>query len=74
MYNLLYESGSFKLGIIDDDRNNILHLAATKPMQSRLNIVLGAALQMQREILLFEVHIFTLVIAHWFHSHNFIGI
>ncbi|KAK1355033.1 PGG domain-containing protein [Heracleum sosnowskyi] len=38
----------------DTDDNNILHLAAVKPEQSRLDIVSGAALQMQREILWFK--------------------
>ena len=57
VYNLLYEFGSKKLGYIrDTNENNILHLAAIKPMQKRLNIVSGAALQMQRELLWFKVH------------------
>lgn len=55
VYNLLYELGSKKLGTLDKLGNNILHLAAKKPAESRLNIVSGAALQMQRELLWFEV-------------------
>ena len=57
VYNLLYELGSKKLGTLDKDKNNILHLAAMKPAKSRLNIVSGAALQMQRELLWFKVHL-----------------
>ena len=58
VYNLLYELGSKKLGTTDNSGNNILYLAAIKPAQDRLSIVSGAALQMQREILWFKVHIF----------------
>lgn len=58
VYNLLYEVGSKKLlGLTDNLGNNILHLAAKKPEQDRLNFVSGAALQMQRELLWFKVHI-----------------
>lgn len=57
VYNLLFELGSKKLGMADPDGNNILHLAAMKPAEGRLNIVSGAALQMQRELLWFKVHI-----------------
>ncbi|XP_017239057.1 ankyrin repeat-containing protein ITN1-like isoform X1 [Daucus carota subsp. sativus] len=54
VYNLLYELGLRKLGTLDKNKDNILHLAAKKPAQSRLNVVSGAALQMQRELLWFE--------------------
>ncbi|KAL8093744.1 uncharacterized protein LOC141692785 [Apium graveolens] len=54
VYNLLYDLGSKKFAMKDNDGNHILHLAATKPAQSRLNIVSGAALQMQRELLWFK--------------------
>lgn len=57
VYNIFYDLGSKKLGTLDSNMNNILHLAAMKPEQSRLNIVSGAALQMQRELLWFKVHI-----------------
>lgn len=57
VYNLLYELGSKKLGVVDKDGNNILHLAAILPKQNRLNIVSGAAFQMQRELLWFKVGI-----------------
>lgn len=57
VYNLLYDLGSKKFALKDNDGNNILHLAAIMPAQSRLNIVSGAALQMQRELLWFKVHI-----------------
>ncbi|KAL1825275.1 hypothetical protein ACET3Z_012053 [Daucus carota] len=54
VYNLLYDLGSKKFALKDNDGNNILHLAAIKPAQNRLNIVSGAALQMQRELLWFK--------------------
>lgn len=54
VYNLLYDLGSKKFALKDNDGNNILHLAAIMPAQSRLNIVSGAALQMQRELLWFK--------------------
>ncbi|KAK1355034.1 Ankyrin repeat-containing protein [Heracleum sosnowskyi] len=57
VYNLLYEIGSIKdlvTSFKDTNDNNILHLAAKKPEQSRLHIVSGVALQMQREILWFK--------------------
>ncbi|KAK1355208.1 PGG domain-containing protein [Heracleum sosnowskyi] len=57
VYNLLHEIGSIKDHITsykDTNDNNILHLAAMQPEQSRLNIVSGVALQMQREILWFK--------------------
>lgn len=57
VYNLLYELGSKKLEVVDNDGNNILHLAAMLPKQNRLNIVSGAAFQMQRELLWFQVDI-----------------
>lgn len=34
VYNLLYELGSKKLGVVDKDGNNILHLAAVLPKQN----------------------------------------
>ncbi|XP_031256045.1 ankyrin repeat-containing protein At5g02620-like [Pistacia vera] len=40
--------------LVDEDKNNILHLAAKLPHSSRLSIVSGAALQMQRELLWFK--------------------
>lgn len=61
VYNLLHEIGSIKDHITsykDRNDNNILHLAAMQPEQSRLNIVSGVALQMQREILWFKVNIY----------------
>ncbi|WOG95050.1 hypothetical protein DCAR_0314352 [Daucus carota subsp. sativus] len=54
VYKLLYELGAKKMRTLDKDGNNILHLAAIKPPQSRLNNVSGAALQMQRELLWFK--------------------
>ncbi|KAI3511089.1 hypothetical protein L1887_18233 [Cichorium endivia] len=40
--------------ILDDDRNNILHLAGQLAPIPKLNLVSGAALQMQRELQWFE--------------------
>ncbi|XP_028119218.1 ankyrin repeat-containing protein At5g02620-like isoform X2 [Camellia sinensis] len=57
IFNILYEIGSIKdliIAYIDEDRNNILHLAAKIAPPNQLNIVSGAALQMQRELLWFK--------------------
>ncbi|XP_062096158.1 protein ACCELERATED CELL DEATH 6-like isoform X2 [Humulus lupulus] len=58
IYNLVGEFGSIKdlLATFEDTGgNNVLHLAALLPPPDRLNIVSGAALQMQQELLWFEV-------------------
>ena len=58
IFNLVHEIGSIKNIIAtytDADWNNILHLAAKLPPKDRLNVVSGAALQMQQELLWFEV-------------------
>ncbi|KAH7569710.1 hypothetical protein JRO89_XS06G0252300 [Xanthoceras sorbifolium] len=63
IFNLIYETGSIKDLIVvklDEKENNILHLAAKLPPPNRLNIVSGAALQLQRELLWFKVNIYTL--------------
>ncbi|KAL7210853.1 hypothetical protein ACSBR2_013847 [Camellia fascicularis] len=57
IFNILYEIGSIKDLITayrDEDRNNMLHLAAKIAPPNQLNIVSGAALQMQRELLWFK--------------------
>ncbi|KAK2662938.1 hypothetical protein Ddye_001512 [Dipteronia dyeriana] len=57
IFNLIYETGSIKDLIVvteDKEENNILHLAAKLPPPNRLNIVSGAALQLQRELLWFK--------------------
>ncbi|KAI9178582.1 hypothetical protein LWI28_028187 [Acer negundo] len=57
IFNLIYETGSIKDLIVvkeDEEENNILHLAAKLPPPNRLNIVSGAALQLQRELLWFK--------------------
>ncbi|KAL5842801.1 hypothetical protein ACOSQ3_013404 [Xanthoceras sorbifolium] len=57
IFNLIYETGSIKDLIVvkeDEEKNNILHLAAKLPPPNRLNIVSGAALQLQRELLWFK--------------------
>ncbi|KAL5773612.1 hypothetical protein ACOSQ2_013536 [Xanthoceras sorbifolium] len=57
IFNLIYEIDFNKdlfATFEDKDKNNILHLAAKLPHPSRISIVSGAALQMQRELLWFE--------------------
>ena len=52
--NLLYETVTVKeiiIAYVDDSKQNILHLAGKLAPPSRLNIVTGAALQMQWELL-----------------------
>ena len=60
IFNLIHDIGSIKdllASYTDSENNNILHLAAKVPPSDSLNIVSGAAFQMQRELLWFEVHI-----------------
>ncbi|KAI3455905.1 hypothetical protein Pfo_012568 [Paulownia fortunei] len=57
VFNLLYELGGVKDLIatyIDEDGNNMLHLAARLAPQNQLNCIPGAALQMQREVLWYK--------------------
>ncbi|KAK9989390.1 hypothetical protein SO802_029629 [Lithocarpus litseifolius] len=57
IFNLIYEFGAIKDLIAaykDVKNNNILHLAGNLAPPSRLQIVSGAALQMQRELLWFK--------------------
>ncbi|KAF3962046.1 hypothetical protein CMV_013399 [Castanea mollissima] len=57
VFNLIYEIAAVKeiiLTYVDDKNENILHLAGYLAPSSRLNIVSGAALQMQRELLWFK--------------------
>ncbi|XP_030942223.1 ankyrin repeat-containing protein ITN1-like isoform X2 [Quercus lobata] len=60
IFNLIYEIGAIKDLIAaykdknNTDNNNILHLAGILAPLSRRQIVLGAALQMQRELLWFQ--------------------
>ncbi|XP_019077007.1 uncharacterized protein LOC100266696 isoform X2 [Vitis vinifera] len=58
IFNLIYEIGSMKDLIVpnkDENDNNILHLAGRLAPPRQRNIVVGAALQMQRELLWFRV-------------------
>ena len=60
VFNLIYEIGAIKDMILiktDSEGHNILHLAGKLPPTSRLNMVSGAALQMQRELLWFKVSV-----------------
>ncbi|XP_030941534.1 uncharacterized protein LOC115966439 [Quercus lobata] len=57
VFNLIYETAEVKemiLTYVDDKNENILHLAGYLAPSSRLNIVSGAALQMQQELLWFK--------------------
>ncbi|KAL4614491.1 hypothetical protein ACB092_07G057900 [Castanea dentata] len=57
VFNLLNEIGPIKevtLSSVDIHKQNILHLAGQLAPSSRLNVVPGAALQMQRELLWFK--------------------
>ncbi|PON78903.1 Transmembrane protein [Trema orientale] len=57
IFNLIYEIGSIKDVILtfeDDDKNNILHLAATLPPPHKLNPELGGTLQLQQELSWFK--------------------
>ncbi|XP_042964426.1 uncharacterized protein LOC122298650 isoform X2 [Carya illinoinensis] len=58
VFNLIYEIGVLKGNlacVCTKKGNNMLHLAGELPSLDRLNIVSGAALQMQRELLWFQV-------------------
>ncbi|KAF5444696.1 hypothetical protein F2P56_033809 [Juglans regia] len=57
VFNLIYEIGVLKGNLASykaEGGNNMLHLAGQLPSSDRLNIVSGAALQMQRELLWFQ--------------------
>lgn len=58
IFNLIHEIGIFQNLIAashDEKGNNMLHLAGKLAPANRLNIVSGAALHMQRELLWFKV-------------------
>ncbi|KAL9147727.1 hypothetical protein ABFS82_13G190600 [Erythranthe guttata] len=57
VFNLLYELRGAKdlmATYVDKDGNNMLHLAARLAPQNQLNLIPGAALQMQREVLWYK--------------------
>ncbi|KAF5444712.1 hypothetical protein F2P56_033820 [Juglans regia] len=57
VFNLIYEIGVLKGNLASyyaKEGNNMLYLAAELPSSDRLNIISGAALQMQRELLWFQ--------------------
>ena len=66
IFNMIHNIGPKReviTGFYDAKGNNILHLAAKLPPPDRLKTVSGAALQMQNELLWFEVtHLLTLLI------------
>lgn len=56
-FNLIYEVHGVRdliLTYIDTEGNNIMHLAGRLGPQNQLNLIPGAALQMQREVLWFK--------------------
>ncbi|KAK9938938.1 hypothetical protein M0R45_015649 [Rubus argutus] len=58
IFNLVHGIGSIKDLVVtyeDDQGNNIVHMAAKLAPQNQLNLVSGVALQMQRELVWFEV-------------------
>jgi hypothetical protein len=58
VFSLIYEIGALKDMIalcLDENQNNMLHFAGQLAPINRLNIVSGAVLQMQRELLWFKV-------------------
>ena len=64
IFSQIYSIGSIKDVMVtyriprdNPDSDNILHLAAKTPSSHRLDIVSGSALQMQRELLWFQVNI-----------------
>ncbi|KAG7994900.1 hypothetical protein I3843_01G082000 [Carya illinoinensis] len=57
IFNLIYEIGvsyGYLVTVCTKEENSLLHLAGQLPSPDRLNIVSGAALQMQRELLWFQ--------------------
>ncbi|KAJ0736333.1 putative ankyrin repeat-containing domain, PGG domain, ankyrin repeat-containing domain superfamily [Helianthus annuus] len=57
VYNLTYQMSDhkhFHKTLKDNDHNNLLHLAGKLAPQQKLNLVSGAALQMQRELQWFK--------------------
>ncbi|XP_057248734.1 ankyrin repeat-containing protein NPR4 isoform X2 [Beta vulgaris subsp. vulgaris] len=57
VFNLIYQMSEYRHLVtryIDPHGNNILHLAGRLPPPDRLNLVSGAALQMQRELQWFK--------------------
>lgn len=61
IFDIVYELGAIKDLIVaykeDTSKYNLLHLVARLPPPDRLQVVSGAALQMQRELLWFKVRI-----------------
>lgn len=61
VYNLLYQMSEHKnvyRTMRDSSGNNLLHLAARLAPTNKLNLISGAALQIQRELQWFKVRIF----------------
>ena len=67
IFNLIYELQGWKVLLAvcrDNENNNALHMAAKMPPKESLNVVNGAALQMQRELLWFKVRHSHLPLSH----------
>lgn len=61
IYNMLYQMGEHKniyRTVKDPSRNSLLHLAARLAPSNKLNLISGAALQIQRELQWFKVETF----------------
>ncbi|KAL7193990.1 hypothetical protein ACSBR2_025600 [Camellia fascicularis] len=57
VFNLLYQMGEYKQSstrLVDGEGNTLLHLVGNKAPIEKLNVVPGAALQMQRELQWFK--------------------
>ena len=62
VFNLLYQSTTYDYSNeIDNSGNSILHLAARLAPTHKLNLVSGAALQMQRELQWFRVYSYSYI-------------
>lgn len=60
VFNLIFRMSDHKNLLLmshDDEENNILHLAGRLAPLKQLNLVPGAALQMQRELRWFKVRL-----------------
>ena len=73
VFNLLYQMSDYKHRLLvseDIFGNNILHLAGKLAPQHRLNLISGAALQMQYELRWFKVIGFTLYLLSIIYTKN----
>lgn len=59
-YQMRYDCKQFLSILVDNDGNSVLHLAGKLAPKHRLNLVSGAALQMQRELQWYKVTCYSL--------------